>query len=165
MMPLKAQKQKWKAITMKQISRVLDSIKYKDWNPKLADMSSWRFERVPKQISSPTCLYTIRAQCILDGYDQIFAEWNVDEVDLRRREIAHLADPDEAYMNFIKAHFNDFMADVRTKFARHAARQAGLILPNHAKTPQIMDSKHQSQMNQFKNLMHNYRQKKARGRV
>lgn len=150
---------------MKQISKVLDSIKYKDWNPKLADMENWRFVRVPKQIDSPTCVYTIRANCTLDGFDQIFAEWNVDQVDLQRREIAHLADPDEAYMNFIKAHFNDFMADVRIKFARHAAKQAGLILPNHLKTPTIEDSQHQGQMNKFKNLMHSYRQKKARGRV
>lgn len=148
----------------KNISKVLDTIQWKDWNPKLADMENWRFEKIPPNKRNKTCVFSVVAQCTLAGYNHITADWDVDEVDLRRPEIAHLSDPEEAYVNFIKAHFNDFMADVRLKFARHMAKQAGLILPKKA-NPTIIDGQHQRQMDKFNNLMYDYRQKKARGRV
>ncbi len=147
---------------MKQISRVLSEIKFKDWTPKLALMENWDFRKLNPQSTSPTCVFTIRAQCKLDGFEQIFAEWNVDQKDLQRKEVAFQSDPESAYVNFVKAHFNDFMADVAGKFARHLAKQAGLILPVQAKGIEIVDSKHQNQMNQFKNLMHDHKQRKKR---
>lgn len=162
-MSQKMMTKKWNR-KMHKISKVLDSIHWKDWNPKLADMEYWRFEKVMPQSTSPTCLFTVRAQCTLDGYEKIVAEWNVDQADLRRKEIAHLSDPEEAYVNFIKAHFNDFMADVRIKFAKYTAKMAGIILPQQM-GPKIVDGKHQRQMDAFKNMMYDYRQKKARGRV
>lgn len=147
---------------MHQINKVLSQIKHRDWNPLLADVhNNWKWEKLPKQSASPTCVFTIRARCILDGYDQIFAEWNVDEKDLQRKEIVGLSDPESAYMQFVQAHFSDFMVDVKMKLARHAAKLAGITLPK-GNGPIIQDSKHQRQMNDFKNLMHEHRQRKKR---
>jgi hypothetical protein len=149
---------------MNSISRVLTSIKPSEWKHELGDISYWTFEKLPPQVSSPTCVFTIRARVnssMLPGFEKVYAEWNVDQVDLGKKEFIEQSDPESAYMNFVKGNFAVFMSDAAKKIAKNAALKAGIILPKKA-NPLIVDKKHQGQMDKFNNLLHSYQQRKNR---
>lgn len=149
---------------MQKISRVLQSIKTHEWRKELGEIQYWQFHKLNPVVDSPTCVFTVRATInsnMLPGFEHIYAEWHVDQVDLQRKEFINKSDPESAYIEYIKERFGAFMADSARKVANNAALKAGLILPKHA-TPQVLDRKHQGQVDKFNNMLYAYRQRKKR---
>jgi len=116
-------------------------ISIKDWDDRLAKISTWRFDKVKSRSNSPTCLFTIVIRVdpnVVPGFEKVMTELHVDQNDLMRPEFRNQSDPESAYVNYAKAQFSgNFLVKMAQAMINHRARAAASASSALIKKPEI----------------------------
>jgi len=100
------------------------------------------------------------------GFERIANYWKVDVNDLEQEPFRGMSNPEEAYINYIKEHFFQHVlrAQKAVKKMKIIAERNGsrLVLPGTRNFPKAVNSQHERQLNDFRNLLWKNRQRKKR---
>lgn len=115
-----------------------------EWRDELGDIANWSFERVEKQIPSPTCLFSVEIRLRLPGFEKVKEVYHVDEADIRQNPFSKLSDPEDAYVKYMRAQFRINVLEkavkaIKTHRAMIAANLASRVLTIRERDQQRID--------------------------
>lgn len=144
----------------------MNLIKESEWNDGIADASNWKFFKLDRisrghdEKVAPTTVFVVRADLMLLGFEKVSEFWKVDERDLMREDIKCHPDPEEAYVEYIKANFAMYLEQLKQAVTKWKLYKMGLFKPKpRILYPEAVDYQHEKQLNNFKNQVHERKQR------